>query len=245
MSKIKVGDIFPIKGQFLEVVSYVSHKEVIVKSLGVSEQTFTTRSDALRSGKVRNPFLRNFNGIGYIGIGEYSTGGASFPTLEYKAWSGMIQRTYNGVHICYDNCTVSPHWHNFQNFAKWYKSQEFYGKGYHLDKDLRSNGSKVYSEKTCCLIPVEINSLLAEPCEKEIDLPIGVHRHRRGRYKSSVRMNGKGVFLGVYDTVEEARKAFCSAKITYTNIIILDWKNFIDEGLGVLIKEKVMRNIGC
>lgn len=243
MSIIKVGDIFEIKGYFLEVVEYNRHDNIIVKCLGVSEDTFKVRANALRIKQVRNPFARNCFGVGYLGMGEFKTGGAKKGTLEYKAWMGMLQRVYGDVLVCYLGCTVHQHWHNFQNFAKWYTSQRFYGRGYHMDKDLLSRGVKIYSPETCCLLPVEINSLIVQLNEKINGLPVGVHHHRNGRFKSTIRMNRKHTFLSVYETIEDAKKAFYSAKVCYTKVLIKDWEDFIDEGLGNLILRKVIENI--
>ena len=61
----------------------------------------------------------------------------------------------------YIGCKVSDEFCNFQNFAEWY-SHYIYKCKYPLeiDKDLLYEGNKIYSPRTCCLLPKEINTTL-------------------------------------------------------------------------------------
>lgn len=69
--------------------------------------------DAARRGKVRNPNFKYLKGIGFLGVGEYTT------HIHRKAgdcWRRIINSvSKKEVKICED-------WENFQNFAKWYFS---------------------------------------------------------------------------------------------------------------------------
>ena len=73
---------------------------------------------------------------------------------------------------CYDNkyqlrqptyigCSVSDEFCNFQNFAEWYSHYKYECQyPLEIDKDLLYEGNKIYSPKTCCLLPKEINATL-------------------------------------------------------------------------------------
>lgn len=61
----------------------------------------------------------------------------------------------------YIGCSVSDDFCNFQNFAEWYSHYKYKCKyPLEIDKDLLYEGNKIYSPKTCCLLPKEINSTL-------------------------------------------------------------------------------------
>lgn len=136
----------------------------------------TVETECVINGTVKDPLYPKLFGIGFIGIGKHKArlGNAKdgFKVLpEYNAWINMLQRCYYAKYIireqgckAYDDVTVDSEWHNFQNFAEWYKPRrepfDIAGiKRPALDKDiLATQGcSKVYSPSTCCLVPDEIN----------------------------------------------------------------------------------------
>lgn len=68
----------------------------------------------------------------------------------------------------------------------------------------------------------------------ERDLPVGVYRHRDGRFKAFPSLGGKMVHLGIFDTVEEADEAVKDAKAKFAEVAegrrrdtyrawVLDW----------------------
>jgi hypothetical protein len=95
------------------------------------------------------------NGTGFVGVGKYKTSIKQKPTKMYSVWKSMLRR--------YKDCSVDSQWCNFQVFAKWHEKN--YNpetmKGWHLDKDILVKGNKIYSPKTCCFVPFQINSLFA------------------------------------------------------------------------------------
>src|SRR5699024_6213086 len=108
---------------------------------------------------------KTVHGVGYFGDGDYvgSVGGKK--TAAYRSWQNMLRRCYCSLsHIkkpSYVGCTVSEEWHDFQNFAEWYYSQDCCAMGYELDKDILNKGNTTYSKDLCCLVPRELNALLA------------------------------------------------------------------------------------
>lgn len=138
--------------------------------------TITVGTDRVATGKIKDPLYPRLFGVGYIGIGPHkgklgSTQKGFGPTPEYNAWINMLQRCYYDKYIfreqghkTYDDITVDSEWHNFQNFAEWYKPKrepfDLAGiKRPALDKDILAieGESKIYSPSTCCLVPDEIN----------------------------------------------------------------------------------------
>lgn len=140
--------------------------------------------------------------IGYIGKGKYT-----YKHEAYKKWICMIERCYSRVYQknfkSYEGSIVCEEWHDFQNFAKWYDENKV--DGWHLDKDLLSDGSKVYSPNTCCFLPSKINALIVNK--------------RNGLYMKGICLkNGKyqvttcRIYIGCFDTEEEAISAYKVAK---------------------------------
>ncbi len=75
----------------------------------------------------------------------------------------MLRRCYDdelhSKYPTYKGCSVCDEWHDFQVFAQWYKSN--YIEGYHLDKDIKINGNKVYSPSACLFVSPSENAIEA------------------------------------------------------------------------------------
>lgn len=227
-----VGKIFPTNnGGDCVVVEYISSKKVVVEFMGEFPCKVVIEAGALRKGEVRNPYLPSLCGVGFVGVGPHKTTYKGKPLEEYKRWKAMIERCYGEKKNanCYSDCTVSKDWHNFQNFAEWYKKQRFRGMGYHLDKDLLRKGNKEYSAENCCLVPREINSLLITPNHNG-EHPQGVTFHKRTkRFAARLRMGGHNFHIGNYDTPEEAFVGYKLAKERHIKSVALEWKDKIDD----------------
>lgn len=163
-------------------------------------------------------------GTGYLGEGGYDVrdcGGKLLP--EYQAWSGMLGRCYSEAKLkvdpSYKGCSVHPNWHNFQVFAEWYTNQENYGKGYDLDKDILVQGNKVYSSKTCCLVPKEVNSGV------KFRTGFGISERPNGDFQVRVNVFGKRVSLGNFKDRELAKKAYLTHKVGYSKMIAEKYKS--------------------
>lgn len=153
------------------------------------------------------------------GIGKYST--ANHRRI-YIAWFNMLSRCYDEkmlqTHPSYRGCSVCDQWLNFQVFAAWYDSQNA-PDGWHVDKDIRKPGNKVYSPDTCGLVPSEINQLFVRQKRKKNNgLPLGVfYKPRYTRdgvlthndiFASCKDSTGKQVHLGYFSSTNEAALAY-------------------------------------
>lgn len=165
-------------------------------------------------GTIRNPYDKTVLDVGYLGVGrhkiQYSE--TMTNTKTYMSWKNMIDRCYCENHkernpAYYDISTVCKEWHNFQTFADWYEEHEYETDGrLHLDKDIKYPGNTVYSPQTCILVPQRINMMFMNKTNDK-GLPNGV---RKVRNKYGAKYNDKE--LGLYDTVEEAYKAYTDKK---------------------------------
>ena len=135
----------------------------------------------------------------------------------YQSWRSMIDRcyssvkqskspTYNGVNVC-------DEWRSFMAFRSWWV--ENYIDGWHLDKDILSSGSKIYSPDTSLFIPRWLNNMLIDCNAARGDLPIGVRKTGvsfgfRCRIGNGVRLSKGG-----FETPELALDGWKEAKSEY------------------------------
>lgn len=172
-------------------------------------------------------------GVGYSSKGKYKPYADRRNACSYEAWIKMLGRCYDkktqGKHPTYIGCTVDDDWHDYQVFANWYLEHPYADLGYHLDKDILMPNNKIYSSKTCCLVPREINNLFVDRRNNRGAYPIGVCLHKQsGRYVSSIRINSNKVYLGLFDSPDEAHQAYKEAKERYVKNKALEWANRID-----------------
>ena len=116
----------------------------------------------IRTGQITDKNKRTIFGVGYLGGDVYL---ASDKSTVYTRWVNMIRRCYDesSREMCpsYSGCTVHPDWHNFQKYAEWFelnKPKDFTPSKYHIDKDIKVPGNKVYGPTTCTFV------LVAENC---------------------------------------------------------------------------------
>ena len=226
------------------VVAYNGSRSITVKFHNPEHITKCTLM-SLRTGAVRNPLTPNVYGKGYVGVGYYN----SRDVRLYHLWKAMLSRCYctirHGHRPTYKDVIVCDEWLNFQNFATWCESQEFFnakdekGRVYQLDKDTLIRGNKIYSPETCCFVPVQINILLIKGEKVRGDLPIGV-RVLGNSFQTRLNKNGKSLCLGTFNTPEEAFEAYKIAKEAYIKEVADKWRGQItDKVYEALINYKV------
>lgn len=122
----------------------------------------------IRTGNVKNPNTPVFFNQGYSGVGPHKIYNGNIATREGVLWMGILSRCYQKdvpeKRPTYVDCVISEEWKCFQNFCKdlpflvgyneWLSSC---GKDYHLDKDIKVPGNKVYSKDTCMFVPASVN----------------------------------------------------------------------------------------
>lgn len=136
----------------------------------------------------------------------------------YILWKGMLRRCYSSghqrTHPSYIGASVCEEWLTLSNFVAWVESQDMEGK--ELDKDILCPGNKRYSPDTCLYVSHELNSLLGDAGPNRGDCPKGVYycesQGGKKKYRAATTKYGKSCFIGYFDCVEEAHRAYCEAK---------------------------------
>ena len=222
MTIIRYGDALDIDIQF-DDGTIVEHKQY---------------NDFLK-GKIRNPMFPSVYGVGFIGVGDFKTCDENGKKTKcYKTWNDMLRRCYDPKlqekYQTYKNCTVCKEWHNYQVYAKWH-NENYYEVGNEqmdLDKDILCKGNKVYSPTTCVYVPHSINVLFTKRDKRRGNLPIGVSSKFENKFQAWVsKGNGKPIYLGRYNTPEEAFLAYKKAKEAYIKEVAEEYKGKIDNRL--------------
>ena len=183
---------------------------------------------SLKKGNVKNPNHKSVYSIGYLGIGSCNSKGIYYQV--YNTWKSMFQRCYDKKYQdkqpTYKGCLVVEEWHNFQVFAEWHK--ENYNpktmEGWQLDKDLLSQDNKIYSPKTCCFLPKDINLSLQNRKGKYLQ---GV-RKKTNKFQSIAKTENGRINLGSFETEMEAFEAYRTAKERYIKYLADKYKDAIN-----------------
>lgn len=177
-------------------------------------------------------------GIGYDSGGKFSVetrlGGKRRNTREGASWLNMLKRCYSKGwherHPSYIGCSVCLEWLDFQVFAEWLTTNDFYIDKYQLDKDILFSGNKVYSPETCVLIPQEINKLLTDRRNHRGEHPLGVFwKTASGKYVSQINIDGKRKHLGYFDCPHEAHLAYVVEKEAQVKVVANRWKGCMED----------------
>lgn len=227
------------EGYEIEVIQYNNYHNC--KVLFSNGHTKTTNIQQIKSGQVRNEYHPSCQGVGYMGIGIYTS---NSDIRCYEVWNGLLKRGYN-LNIkkrqpTYKDTTIYEEWHNFQVFADWYYSNyEPHMNDWDLDKDILQKGNKIYSPETCCFVPKEINLLFVKRKKDRGCLPIGV-RKIGNSYIARLNKFKKSFYLGSFNTLEEAFQVYKTAKEQHIKEVAEKWRNQILEKVyKALINYKV------
>lgn len=158
LSDVSVGTIHKSNHYGLfKIVEHINPQCVTVEFLDTGYRKVTQNSH-IRRGSVCDKLFKSYAGVGFIGDGCHRVSGPNASSTAYNVWRNMINRCYSSDDAAYSNygargVTVSDEWHNFQNFAAWYYSNRpDDGKKYHVDKDIKCDGNKIYSPDTCLFV---------------------------------------------------------------------------------------------
>ena len=225
----RVGEkIIDNYGVEIEIIEYINCRNIKVRFNDEFKAIINTRYDCFLDKRIKNPYRKSFLGVGYIGVGKYS----SKNTKIMNCWNNMLKRCYkeDSKNITYDDCIVCEEWHNFQNFAEWYEENyyEVDGKPTFLDKDILIKGNKIYSSQTCVFAPKRINTLFIKCDKTRGGFPIGVTYNKTER-KYVSRCYSKT--LGYYNTPEEAFQCYKQFKESYIKQVADEYKPYIPKKL--------------
>lgn len=161
-------------GKF-EITSYRKSKDITITFINTGYVALV-RASQIRSGEIKDLLKPTVMGVGFYGVGNFPPNNGSGHRKHYITWRNMIVRCYNKERALenptYKDCTVDPTWHNFQNFAEWFDAN--YIEGYHLDKDIKIKGNKVYGPSTCIFVSQADNTEQAHAKSYLVLSPSGV-----------------------------------------------------------------------
>lgn len=223
----QVGETYENKYGKYKIIKILPRKKAEIEFL----DTKTIIEDTIRnivSGNVKDHFKPMICGVGYLGI-RRKIGKRITKNKAYKVWHNMLYRCYDENsfvhHPTYKDCYVCEEWKCFATFEDWYNKN--YIDGFCLDKDILFKGNKIYSPRTCCFVPNEINCLLTKRQNERGSLPIGVsYSKSKMRYKVTFD-KGLKVFMGYYDSKEEAFKIYKKEKENWIKEVANKWKGKI------------------
>lgn len=170
-------------GTDMKILKNISHDKVLIEFQDWKKFKKEIYWQNFKRGTVKNPYDKVRYGVGYIGDGEYKVESIlGTHDKSYDTWQNMLERCYSEKHRkkhpAYNNCIVCDKWHNYQNFAKWYKNHEYETDGrLHIDKDIIKKNNTVYSPEFCLLVPQRINMIFMEKSSKD-NLPCGIYKNK-------------------------------------------------------------------
>lgn len=239
------------KGCKMQIKTYEDYDNVYVEFKDKYNAIVHTNYARFKEGNVKNPFYPSVYGIGYLGVGKYKSSNLNDNkkfTKQYSYWIEMIKRGYsNNLKIkrpTYSNCIVCEEWHNFQNFGEWFDKNYYEVENYRmeLDKDILFKGNKEYSPDACIFVPQFMNTLFIKSNSKRGDYKIGVSMFRN-RYVAQINKYGEHLYLGNFDTEQEAHEKYKAEKESYITEIANKYKNVIPGCLyNTMINYRVEEN---
>lgn len=237
----KIGQKFTTnEGYEIEIVDYITSTNCTIAFNDGTVLKNKAYND-IKRGQIKNPARIIKLGVGYIGIGDFSS---TKHLAAYKKWYNMLNRSYNDTKQfkSYKDVTVCEEWHNFQVFADWFYDNynSAYMQKWQLDKDILFKGNKLYSPENCAFVPQEINSLFLKSNGTRGLTPVGTSITRNARYAAKYKRGNKIVCLGTFDTPEEAFQAYKIAKEEYIKEVADEWRPLITpETYQALINYKI------
>jgi hypothetical protein len=161
---VKVGYIIDSNkcGKF-KVISKVNPGKFLITFLDTGYTT-TSQYTKVKRGDVRDHYIPNKFGVGYLGEMAGNACVRYKTSKSYSTWHNMLVRcydpNYSKLYPTYTDCSVCQEWLNFSNFNNWFL--ENYVEGFVLDKDTLVKGNKIYSPETCKFISAKENGIAAK-----------------------------------------------------------------------------------
>jgi len=209
----------------MRIIEYYDTDNIIVEFQDKYRAKVHTSYRHFKNGNVKNPYCPSVLGVGIIG-NKYPCSVNRKVTKEYALWQNVLCRSYSEEYKSqqptYKDVICCDEWLVYDNFYEWIHNQENFdkwlsGERWAIDKDILIKGNKVYSPKTCCLVPQHINSLFTKQDVRRGDLPIGVSRH-----KNIFRARIHNIFtnkIEVIDSCDTPVKAFQAYKVYKEQLI--------------------------
>ena len=222
-------------GEEMRIVRYSNKNDIDVQFTKDGTIVEHKQYGNFKRGNVKNPMTPSVYGVGFIGVGDYKSVDENGKNTKcYDTWKHMYARCYDPKlqekYPTYKGCTVCKEWHNYQEFVKW-DYENYYEVGNEkmtLDKDILCKGNKIYSPETCVYVPTSINVLFTKRNNERGEYPIGVYKKGNKFVAQLNKGDGKQIYLGLFNTPEEAFLAYKQAKEEYIKEVAEEYKGKID-----------------
>ena len=221
-NKQRIGEKYyhPKYGEYT-IIAYKNCEDVTIRFENTGYE-YSTSYNHLKNLEVRDCFYKgkygNFSGTRDVDI------------EAYKTWYNMLYRCKHSKG--YEDVVVCKEWNNFSSFREWYNMQ-YKESGWHLDKDVLSNGRRIYSPNTCCFLPKEINTFF----EKFKKCKGFSYNKKRKKFEAYCRDKGSYIHLGMYQTPADARIAYLDYKRGLFEKLVAPYKNKLSVELQNAMKE--------
>jgi hypothetical protein len=161
------------------------------------------------------------------GVQLLTVSGAKWKGIKGRCKHGGVDQVRRPGYVGASNEFTS-----FQSFTDWSIGQVGYRRFWHLDKDLLYKGNKIYSEKTCVFVPMEINLFLINHKKGRGEYPVGVCFHSRDKvFTASCHNSGVGsrkTYLGNFDCPTKAFLAYKGFKESLAKGLAIEWAGKVD-----------------
>lgn len=163
----------------------------------------SVRCNEIKSGSIKDVMSKNIHNVGITGMR-----GARGHYL-YHRWFSMISRCYNRKDPQYNlyggkGVTVSNDWLYFPNYIKDIENKPNADKlkgddsrNWHIDKDILSGDSKIYSNETTQILPALENVNESRPRAR-----ISIVSKRKKIYQLDKELNIINIFNDIMEIVE-------------------------------------------
>ena len=231
-------------GSKMIIVEYRETKDIDVY---FPEYNWTAKNKqyiAFKNGNIKCPYEPRIYGHGYIGKGKYKSKENGRTSKCYRTWCDMLKRCYDEKYKkkrpTYKNIKVYEGWLDYQNFGEWFTDNyyEVEGEVMHLDKDILRKNNKIYSPENCVFVPQRINNLFPKCDNIRGNYPVGVtYNKQHKKFQSNCRIydyeenKNKKIYLGLYDTPEEAFNVYKQFKENHIKHIANYYKDLIPQKL--------------
>ena len=161
--------------------------------------------------------MRKVFGVGINDLGTSSelVDGKRTQTKVYTRWKDMLRRCYDpkyqSTKPSYVGCVVCDEWLILSVFKEWFDDN--HKEDHELDKDILSEGCKIYSPDTCSFVPKDVNVFLLDRGVSRKGGLSGTKRHGN-KFQATCHdpLSSKRLYIGTFSTPEEAHEAWKKKK---------------------------------